>query len=185
VGVGQDECLAGTIAGLPGNRLERPGRSNIEHRTAAAFDHRRYHSATQVHDGRDVDFDHVQLGVRIGCRYWSQRRQSGIVDENVERQPEFGDAGGKVLSRLPIRQVGGQDMRSSAGRLYFFGQGLQLVDASGHQGHLMAAAAQVERDRLAYPGGSAGDQRGAVGCRRWKTHVTTLWVHGSAKRRIR
>ena len=97
LGVGQHERLAGAVARLPGQGLERRRAGDVEDRPAAALDHARQEPAAEVDDGDDVDLDHPDLGLGVGLRDRAERGEAGVVDQDVAGEAELGD---------PVEQAG-------------------------------------------------------------------------------
>ncbi|AHK33243.1 hypothetical protein Pd630_LPD06052 [Rhodococcus opacus PD630] len=116
-------------------------------------------------DGHDVDLDHVHLGVRVGRGHRAERGQAGVVDEDVEGEPELADPVEQRRAGRAVGEIGTQHMRPTACGPQLGGQFLQLLRPTGDEYDLVTAAGEFTADRFADPGRRSGDERGAIGGR--------------------
>ena len=114
VAVGQHKRLAGPIAGLPRQRLERSRRGHVEHHAAPSLDHAGQEERAQVDHRLHVRADHGDLPGRVRRMDRADGGHPGVVDQHVDRQRAGGELGGDGAAGLLVGQVGADDLGPDA-----------------------------------------------------------------------
>ena len=151
----QHEGLGRRIGRRPGERLEGGGGGDVDHRASAALDHRREVPRLEVEHRDAVELDHRHLALAV-----AGASEPGVVDQDLDLQPEPADPGGDLVARGGRPEVGGDRLGPdavAAGQL--LGERPKPLLAPCDQGQAVAPRRELARDRLADPGGRSGDQR--------------------------
>src|SRR5581483_8444438 len=148
---------------------------HVEYRAAATLDHAGNEPAAQVDDGRDVDLDDVEFFLHNAFRDGSNRRQAGVVDQDVDGHTELRYPGGQCGAVRPLGKVGRQRVGAAAEVL---GARVENLGSPRDQDQAVAAACEFASDRFTDARRRAGDQRGAVLCGCWKSHSYDRSVDG-------
>jgi hypothetical protein len=86
----QDERLGCGIGRGPRQRLEGRGRSDVEHGSATALDHRRQVARLEVEQRFDVEADHAQKPLALGRVKPIPPAEARIVDQHLHLEAQLG-----------------------------------------------------------------------------------------------
>ncbi len=179
LGVGEDEGLRAAVRGLPGQRLERGGGRDVEHRTGPALHHAGHERAAQVHDRLHIGAHHGHLAGRLAPVHRSHRREPRVVHEDVDAEAARCHLRHERLARRLVREVRRHHLRAHAVR------GGQLVRELAErplpprdQRDAVPPLGQEAGELDADAGGGAGHERGAVRSRGGERHARIVGQAG-------
>ena len=162
--VGEHEGLAGAVAGLAGDGLERGGGGHVEDGAPAPLDHAWQERAAEVGDGLDIGAQHRHLAIGGALVHRPHRREAGVVHEHVDGEAARGHLGDQCIAGVLVGEVGGEHLGAHAVRAgQLLGQGDQRRLPAGHQGDAVSPGGELASEVDADAGRRAGDQAGATG----------------------
>jgi hypothetical protein len=149
------ERLAGAVHGLVGDRLHPGGGRDDDDAPPPSLDHRGEEGVGERDDGLAVDAHLLDLAVSVELHEASVGAEPGVVDEQVDAEPEVGDLAGKRASLGG--EVAGNDM---GGAVKALGEGLEPIAATGDEDEVVPAGGELAGELLTDPRGGPCDQRG-------------------------
>ena len=125
----------------------------------------------QVQHRHDVDLQHRHLVLGVGLDHPPERGVAGVVDQDVDLDPQGGHPPEQLSARRTVREVGRYDVHRATTGPDLLGQGLELVGRARHEHQPVAAAGEVAGDLRPDAGGGPGDEAGAVRSRCRQAHA--------------
>ena len=102
LGEGQHVRLRGGVTGRVRERLHPGRRGDVQDRAAAALHHPRQERGGERDHCLDQDLDLLEFAGRIRLGECPTGREARVVDQDLDVEPEFGDAAGNPGPRCRL-----------------------------------------------------------------------------------